>query len=152
MIKELVEISKLFIPVIAMVGIYIAYQQHRNSQDKLRLDLYEKRLEIYEAINKAVISISWGTGELEAKDKVAFEEACDKSEFLFRYGLRTKIQDIRNSRHEYLEVKRKQERDVGDDEKMKVLYEKEDHLLLKFKHYQKTLRNDFSVYLQMERV
>ena len=48
-------ISPLLVPLVAVFGAYIAYQQWRTAQNKLKLELFEKRLKIY---NSATIFIS----------------------------------------------------------------------------------------------
>lgn len=42
-------ISALLVPVIALLTLLIAYRQWRTAQNKLKLDLFEKRLAIYNA-------------------------------------------------------------------------------------------------------
>lgn len=42
----------LLTPVIAIIVTYIAYQQMRTNQAKLKLDLLELRLEVYDSVNK----------------------------------------------------------------------------------------------------
>ncbi|MFZ6845456.1 hypothetical protein [Undibacterium sp. RuTC16W] len=44
-------------PVIAALGIWIAYQQATINRHKLKLDLYDKRLEIYNAVRNALGTI-----------------------------------------------------------------------------------------------
>lgn len=50
MMKDTLQVvSLLFTPLIAILALYIAVQQHSIQRDKLRLDLYEKRLAVFEA-------------------------------------------------------------------------------------------------------
>ena len=42
-------ISALLVPVIALLTLLIAYRQWRTAQNKMKLDLFEKRLAIYNA-------------------------------------------------------------------------------------------------------
>jgi ABC-type multidrug transport system fused ATPase/permease subunit len=43
-------LSALLTPVVAIVGATIAYRQWRTAQNKLKLDLFEKRFAVYEAV------------------------------------------------------------------------------------------------------
>ena len=43
-------LSALLTPVIAIVAVYIAYQQSQTNRRKLKLDLYDRRLRIYQAV------------------------------------------------------------------------------------------------------
>ena len=42
-------ISALLVPTVALLGLFIAYRQWRTAQNKLKLELFEKRLAIYNA-------------------------------------------------------------------------------------------------------
>ena len=42
-------LSALLTPAVAVFGIFIAYRQWRLAQEKLKLDLFDKRFEVYEA-------------------------------------------------------------------------------------------------------
>lgn len=48
---EYENIAGIFAPVIAALGILIAYRQWRTAQNKLKLELFEKRLAVYEAVD-----------------------------------------------------------------------------------------------------
>jgi hypothetical protein len=50
-------LSSLATPFIAVLGIWIAYRQSRTARYKLKLDLYETRLSIYEAARHAIGTI-----------------------------------------------------------------------------------------------
>lgn len=49
--------SGLLTPIIACITIYIAYQQHKTSRQKLKYDLYEKRFKIYLSLMKFLSKI-----------------------------------------------------------------------------------------------
>lgn len=50
-------ISALFVPMIAVFGALIAYRQWRTAQNKLKLDLFDRRLVIYEAARDYISSV-----------------------------------------------------------------------------------------------
>lgn len=101
MLSNLTEIAKalsgFLAPVVALVALWIAYCQHKTAQDKVRLDLYERRFRVYRAAKK----ISW----LVRADKLT-SEVCsrfyqEKAEapFLFDDDINKHLTDIiRNAR------------------------------------------------------
>ena len=78
-IETLVNISKLFIPVIAFVGIYIAQQQFAANREKVHLDLYDKRFKVYDTIIRKLENLAWGWNEDNDFD---FDTACNEATFL----------------------------------------------------------------------
>ena len=50
-------LSALLAPVVAVLGSFIAYRQWRLAQNKLKLDLFDRRLKIYEAAKNLLGSI-----------------------------------------------------------------------------------------------
>jgi len=49
-------LSALLTPVIALVTTYIAIQQYRTSRLKFKLELFEKRYDIYQGVKKFILS------------------------------------------------------------------------------------------------
>lgn len=50
-------LSPLLVPIIAIFGAFIAYRQWRTAQNKLKLDLFNRRWIIYEAVQKYLSSL-----------------------------------------------------------------------------------------------
>lgn len=50
-------IGALLVPTVALLGLLIAYRQWRTAQSKLKLELFEKRLAIYNAATAFVSSV-----------------------------------------------------------------------------------------------
>jgi hypothetical protein len=50
-------VSALLVPLVAIFGFIIAYQQWRTAQNKLKLDLFDRRFEIYHAARKLLAAI-----------------------------------------------------------------------------------------------
>lgn len=48
----------LLMPVIACIAVYIAYQQHKTNRDKLRFNLYDKRLKVFHSLMNFLGDIS----------------------------------------------------------------------------------------------
>lgn len=58
-------------PIVAALGIYIAYRQWRTAQNKLKLDLFERRIAIYEVIQGFISSIIT-SGKTTSEKEYAF--------------------------------------------------------------------------------
>ncbi|WP_313220864.1 hypothetical protein [Stutzerimonas nitrititolerans] len=50
-------LSPLLVPIIAIFGALIAYRQWRTAQNKLKLDLFDRRLVIYESVQKYLTAL-----------------------------------------------------------------------------------------------
>lgn len=47
-------VSAFLVPVIAVFGAWIAYRQWRTAQNKLKLDLFEKRMAVYDSVRETL--------------------------------------------------------------------------------------------------
>ncbi|MDD1606582.1 MAG: hypothetical protein LUP96_07810 [Methylococcaceae bacterium] len=82
-VDELLKLSQgLLTPIIGIATTYIAYQQWKTNQNKLNLDRYEKRLQVYKEvvryISVAVRDASYGNDEL-----MTFRSKVSDADFLF---------------------------------------------------------------------
>jgi hypothetical protein len=68
--------------VVGIVAAGIGYLQYRLGHDKLRLDLFSKRLEAYEKLQEFFLSV-FRTGSVDDATLAALAEARYKSRFLF---------------------------------------------------------------------
>ena len=50
-------LAALLVPVIAFFGAYIAYRQWRTAQNRLKLDLFDRRLAVYEAARRVITTV-----------------------------------------------------------------------------------------------
>lgn len=50
-------LSALLVPTVAVLGAFIAYRQWRTAQNKLKLELFEKRFAVYDSARKLISSI-----------------------------------------------------------------------------------------------
>ena len=89
-----VQISRLFIPVVAFAGIFIAWQQFQTNREKVRIDLFQRRLDIYKSLLKAVYLTSYfdedDSGEIFQK----LEQAMDEAYFLLPENIYKLIEPI----------------------------------------------------------
>ena len=63
-------LSALLVPTVAVLGSVIAYRQWRTAQNKLKLDLFEKRFAVYDAARSLFASIMTSG---KAKDENTFK-------------------------------------------------------------------------------
>ena len=64
-------LSALLVPTVAVFGSIIAYRQWRTSQNKLKLELFEKRFEVYDSARKLLASIMT-TGKSKGEETFKF--------------------------------------------------------------------------------
>lgn len=75
-------LSSLLVPLIAIITVYIAYQQHKTNKNRLRFELYDKRFEIYVHV-KSFISEIIQDDQISYKRVSQFVRDTRESEFLF---------------------------------------------------------------------
>jgi len=69
-------------PVVAGLGLYIAYRQWKTSRDRLKLDLFEKRFAVYEATRTFIKSII-SSGKAEDQPMYIFRASTGETKWLF---------------------------------------------------------------------
>lgn len=74
--------SALLVPVVAILGAYIAYRQWRLAQNKLKFDLFDRRLKVYEA-STALIGSILASGKAKNEEVSKFMAATREAKWLF---------------------------------------------------------------------
>jgi hypothetical protein len=74
-------LSALLVPVLAVVGSLIAYRQWRTAQNKLKLDLFDRRFEIYK-ITRDTLGEVMSSGRAKWEKTVAFLQATASAKWL----------------------------------------------------------------------
>jgi hypothetical protein len=87
-------LSALLTPIIGLLAVYIAYQQWRTANSKLNLDLFDKRLVVYNAAMTFATSIVTN-GAVAREDIVHFSRETRDSEFLFDTIIRERLMQLR---------------------------------------------------------
>ena len=87
----------LLTPVVAAIAAYIAWQQYAVNRDKLKLDLYHKRLNVYQALSQFIGSIMVH-GDLKYEALRDFDSGRAEADFVFAddEAIRNLIINIRN--------------------------------------------------------
>ena len=80
-------------PLIALVALYIAYQQWQTNRRRLEINLYARRLRIYQAVAKYISTVLTG---LHPKLEVLFEfrQSTAEADFLFGPDIRDYLDDL----------------------------------------------------------
>lgn len=99
--------SALLTPVIAIIALYVAYAQWRTARNKLKLDLFDRRFVIYEAVRKIIGNILV-RGNVDDKNLFEFLSGMHASKWLFddsvaeyfEKGIYHKLVDLQTLEHE----------------------------------------------------
>lgn len=86
-------LSALLIPAIALIALYIAYQQYKINKQRLRHETYERRLYVYKVVQKFLSEIiREGKTTYERCDE--FYSEASEAAFLFDDSVQNKIDEI----------------------------------------------------------
>lgn len=88
-------LSALAVPVIGFLGVYIAWKQWKTAAYRYKLDLFDKRFEIYEATIDFILSIRGG-GQVSDKSLAVFKEKTLPVRFLFNDEVADYIAELRS--------------------------------------------------------
>ena len=92
--EPLLEIFKgLLTPVIAIIATYIAWQQWHINRIKLNIELYNRRLHVYDSVRK-ILSIVAGRANVSSDELEEFHVAVSEAVFLFGSEIQNYIDEI----------------------------------------------------------
>lgn len=86
-------LSSLLTPVIAIITFYIAYQQYQINKNKFRLEAYERKLKIYNAVQKFLNEILRDATTNYISCSEYYSNTAENS-FLLNKQIQNKIEDI----------------------------------------------------------
>lgn len=75
--------SALLTPTVAILGLYIAYCQYRAAQNKLKMDLFDKRFAVYDASRNLIKSII-SSGKAQDDQMHLFLAGTREAKWLFK--------------------------------------------------------------------
>lgn len=91
---EIIDIlSGYLTPVIALLALYIAYQQYRTNKQRFLFETYERRLKIYNAVQEYLNSIL-AQGKTDLQRIGEFSQKTSQVVFLFDKSVQKKIDEI----------------------------------------------------------
>jgi len=86
-------LSALLVPTIAVLGLYIAYQQYRLNKQRLRHETYERRLTVYRSVQRYLSEIL-ADGKTTNERALKFYSETSEAAFLFDDSVQNKIDRI----------------------------------------------------------
>ena len=86
-------LTALLTPVIAVIAVYIAYQQWQTNQQRLKIDLYDRRLSVYKAVTK-YLNAGLRTLHPTLEDLSEFHRSTAEADFLFGPDIRKYLDDL----------------------------------------------------------
>lgn len=86
-------LSALLVPAIAVLGVYIAYQQYRINEQRLRHETYDRRLAVYKAVQKYLSEIL-RDGRTTYERASEFYSEASEATFLFDSSVQEWIDEI----------------------------------------------------------
>ena len=79
--------------IVACIAAYIAYQQWRTNRRRLQLDLYDRRLRLYEAVIKYIIVVKTDFRP-KLDDLIEFRRSTAEADFLFGPDIRAYLNEL----------------------------------------------------------
>lgn len=76
-------LKALAVPAIALLAAVIGYFQWRTAQQKVVLDLFDRRMATYTALREVVAMVRASSSAANQENSFKFLEALDRAEFLF---------------------------------------------------------------------
>lgn len=80
-------------PVAALIGAYVAYQQWRTNRQRLRIELYDRRVAVFRGVREQVFAIG-RLGRVGPDVLPEIVKACAEADFLFDPRLVTYLDQI----------------------------------------------------------
>lgn len=99
-------ISPIVAPIIAGIATWIAFRQSQISRNKLKLDLFEKRMEVYNAVRKALGEVT-RQGKLTQEQQFEYLQGTRTARWLFGHEVYTYLDEILWNRLVDLELQRR---------------------------------------------
>jgi hypothetical protein len=96
-LTELADIGKIvsgiFLPIIALIGSLIAYQQYRIAKIKLRFELYQRRFDVYKIFIIFATKVV-DSDQIRAEEYRSLREAFYLAKFLFKESVSKHLQEF----------------------------------------------------------
>lgn len=136
----------------AAIGTWIAWQQHRATRDRLRLDLYDRRYAVFVATNQ-LISAVVSHATLDIADLHAFNRDTAQAVFLFKEQLLAYIDGVRDRALEFRLTRQQLANLAGTPKAMhQAIVAKDAELLTWFTEQLNVSRKEFAEYLNFDKV
>lgn len=140
-------------PIIAFIALWIAYQQHKNTKTKIKLDLFERRIGIYESA-QAFLGIIIREAYVDTDRLIRFRQDCWHARFLFGKEVNAEFDAIFQRANELSARSRQNRADVweGRENEKEESLQKETELLLWLSDRGKSLDLVVAPYLSFDKI
>ena len=85
-------VTALVVPIVALTAAWIAFRQWQIARNKLKLDLYDKRMAVYEVVRKA-LSVATSHGKLSHDDEIEYLTGIRTAKWLFGPKVATYLEE-----------------------------------------------------------
>ena len=138
------------LPVLAVVAAWIAYRQYRTAHDKLRLELFDRRLQVFIDTSKFIGNVRQASIP-ELEDLRTLFRALDGAAFLFDEEIRTYLSKLHEIAHQ-LRVTSNKMKQTDDEMERSIISEKNSKLYTDFDNLGDEIVPLFSNYMRFSRV
>ena len=111
-------ISPIGIPIIAAIAAWIAFRQFQIARNKLKLDLFDKRMEVYTAVREALGNIT-RQGNLTQEQQLQYLQGIRTARWLFGKDVFTYLDETLWHKIVDLEMHNELSKDPSDPERIK---------------------------------
>jgi len=81
--------------LIAVMGAYIAYQQFKLGRERHKLDLYDRRMAVFDGVNRLVTATMIYENEFPRDELFLFNSAVSQAQFLFGPEIKNWLDEVR---------------------------------------------------------
>lgn len=146
---EWVDISKaLMTPLVAIIAVYIAYQQWQTNRNKLKHELFDRRFELYAMTNNVLFYVL-AKGSVPGDYLAEFSQASHKSDFLLDESFTSLFSEIVKKYNEFRALSEELEA-IQDEGARKKNVEKQREIKNWMEDQAKNIKIKFAKYLKID--
>lgn len=116
-------ISAIGIPIIAALAAWIAFRQFQIARNKLKLELFDKRMEVYSAAREALSNIA-RQGDLTTEQQIQYLQGTGSARWLFGHEVSNYLDTTLWHKIVDLELHNTMSKDSEDPERSKHILER----------------------------
>ncbi len=141
-------LSALLTPIMAIVTVYIAYQQYNLNKMATRKDLLDRRLVVFKN-TMSFLSLIMQDGKPNRESTYKFLRETADSFYLFKPEIRSCLDEIYNKSRRLEYIEKKLDGQITGDEKREKLSKEQDELFVWFSAQFGIVENIFKPYLSV---
>lgn len=144
-------LSGFLTPVIAGTMVYIAYRQYKTDRDKLKWNLYDKRMEVFQSL-RDLLGYIMREADVSNKELNKFAISIDKGFFLFDSKINDYLSGVRDKCFSLQEHRRKlEDRDLGVVPERSRLAKENGEIILWFSRQYEEAKKLFEEHLKIDK-